>query len=100
LGNWLDHLFHPRLEWLCAGPIWRLHGMLVVVLALLLSIPVFIPMTNFLTAFPIVLLGLALLQRDGLFVMVAYGFGMLGMGYFALIYFLGAAGLRKMLSMI
>lgn len=96
-GNWLDHLFHPRWEWLCSGPLWRFHGVMVAVLALLLAIPIFIPFSNFLTAFPIVLLGLALLQRDGLFVVVAYAFGLLGVGYFALIYLLGAAGVQKLL---
>jgi hypothetical protein len=60
----------PRL----AGPVAeRLAGGLAVLLGLLLSLP--IPFTNIPLAIPLVLLGLALAERDGLMLPIALGLG-------------------------
>jgi hypothetical protein len=60
---WIEKWLHPRLVFLCEGWSERLIGLLVVVLAGILALP--IPGGNFLPGASILLLSLALLEKDG-----------------------------------
>jgi hypothetical protein len=73
--EWLEGLskrfVKQRLTFLASSTsLWRLHGLLVIVLGLLLPLP--IPMTNVILAFPILFLSLGLLEKDGLLILIAY----------------------------
>lgn len=69
----LQKLIHPRWIFLAKNPmLHRLHGLLIFFLAILLSLPLPIPFTNLLTAFPILFMGLGLLEDDGLFIIISY----------------------------
>ena len=66
-------LFQPRLRFLtAAGPVWILHGLLLTVLALLLSLPLPLPFSNMAAAVPILILSWGILEDDGIIVLIGY----------------------------
>lgn len=66
-------IIHPRMGFLTTNPILiRLHGLLVFVLSILLSLPLPIPFSNMLSAIPILFIGLGLLEDDGLMIILSY----------------------------
>jgi len=68
-----EKILHPRWSYLCRNPFWhRVHGMLIAFLSILLALPLPIPMSNMLAAIPIVLIALALLEDDGLYLVAGY----------------------------
>lgn len=68
-----EKILHPRWAFLCRRPaLHRLHGVLIAFLSILLALPLPIPFSNMLAAVPIVLLGLALLEDDGFFLLAGY----------------------------
>ncbi|UHQ19482.1 exopolysaccharide biosynthesis protein [Lysobacter sp. KIS68-7] len=83
----LEHLIRPRLSWMLdsrlAAPVT---GLMLLLLGLLLSLP--IPLTNYLFAVLLLMFALALLERDGALMVVAWvagvgtliAFGFLGGG--------------------
>jgi hypothetical protein len=88
----IERLLHPRLPQLFEQPsVYALAGATVCACGALLLLPLPIPFTNFFPAITIVLIALAVSERDG--VMLAGGGVMFGVtiAYFALI-FLGGAG--------
>jgi hypothetical protein len=69
----------PRMEGLVqAGWIHKLHGVFLFLCALILSLPLPIPFTNFFVATPILCISLGYLEEDGLFVMLGYTIVILG----------------------
>lgn len=76
-GPWLarlEKLIRPRLSWLLAHRAGAmLTGLLLVLLGLLLSLP--IPLTNYLFGVLLLLFALALLERDGALMIVAWSAG-------------------------
>lgn len=69
----VEHLLHPRLLKLASdGPIVRVHGAYAMVLALMAAMPLTLPLNNMIPALPVLLIGLALLERDGLLILIAY----------------------------
>ena len=73
VARWTEKILHPRWAFLCRRPgLHRLHGVLISFLSILLALPLPIPMSNMLAAVPILLLGLALLEDDGLFLIAGY----------------------------
>lgn len=69
----LQKVLHPRLVILTKNPIaHRMHGLLVFVLSVLLSLPLPIPFSNMLAAFPILFIGLGLLEDDGVSIIIGY----------------------------
>ena len=90
LSPWLarlEHLIRPRLSWMLdsriASPVT---GLMLLLLGLLLSLP--IPLTNYLFGALLLMFALALLERDGALMLVAWvaglatlsGFGILSGG--------------------
>lgn len=81
--NAIEHLLHPRLLALASnGPVVRFHGAYTMVLALMAATPLTLPLNNLIPAFPILLIGLALLERDGLLIILAYVVSIFSFAYF------------------
>jgi len=73
LAHFFEKLIHNRLEFL-TKPIYiqKVHGITLCFCSLFLSLPLPIPLTNILAAFPILFLSIGLLEDDGVFVIVSY----------------------------
>lgn len=96
----LQKALKPRLSMLVNQPlIHRMHGLLIFLLASLLSLPLPIPMTNMLTAIPICCLGLGLLEDDGVAVIAAYLLAIVCFFAFGAIFYLGIFSLQKAFSL-
>lgn len=79
----VHRFIYPRLTFLTENSILhRFHGVLAFMLACLLSLPIPIPFTNMMSAFPLLILGLGLLEDDGLLVIIAYLWAFLTFGFF------------------
>lgn len=87
LAPWLDRLerlVRPRAEAVLDLRVASCFtGLLLVLLGLLLSLP--IPFTNFLFGALLLLFALALLERDGWLMLVAWGAGIVGIGVFGVL---------------
>jgi hypothetical protein len=69
----LERGLHPRWSMLTATPTWRaVHLLTITVAALLLALPILVPLTNTLPGWTILLLGCGLLERDGVFVALGH----------------------------
>lgn len=84
LSPWLSRLetmIRPRLPRVVDhGPAMLLTGTLLMLLGLLLSLP--IPMTNYLFALLLLLFALALIERDGVLMLIAWGAGLVAIVVF------------------
>ena len=90
---------YTRWSWLVQTPsLHILHGLTIAVLALLLAIPLPIPFTNMACAIPIVIFGIALLDDDGILIIVAYVLTLLTLTAFSLLFWLGKGGLEHVLG--
>lgn len=67
----IERLLHPRMTLLARGPFARLVGALAVVLSIIVFLPV--PFGNMLPSLAIAVLGLGLVERDGLALLVGGG---------------------------
>ena len=79
-GPWLDRLEaigRPRLGWAAGWGALRLLGLVSLVAALVVLIPV--PGTNVLPSLSIVTIAVAILRRDGLLVLLGAGLGVVGL---------------------
>lgn len=82
--QFLRPLIHSRWIWLSTDDMYRLHGGFVVIMALCLALPLPIPFSNMLFAWALLLLGLGLIEEDGLFICLGYLLG--GSGIFLLVF--------------
>ena len=74
IGPWLaraERLLRPRLAWLALPPMEYLVGIVCLLLAVVLVLPV--PLGNVLPALAISLLALGILERDGLWILAGLG---------------------------
>jgi hypothetical protein len=97
IAGGLERLLHPRLLVLFSQPwMMRFYGSLILVLAFLLCLPLPIPFTNMLAGLPILILGIALLERDG--VVMAFGLvvSLVSMVAFAAVLMMGAEGATRL----
>lgn len=65
---WIERICRPRLTFLIGGPSDRLLGLLVFVLAVVIALPG--PGTNFPPGMAIVFMSIAIIERDGLMLLV------------------------------
>lgn len=80
----LERLVRPRLHALLRHPLAAVFtGLLLVFLGLLLSLP--IPLTNYLFGFLLLLFALAMLERDGALMLVAWVGGAITVGVFGVL---------------
>ena len=92
-----EYLLRPRALWLTrSAGMQQLHAVPILINALLLLLPLPVPMSNVLPAFSILLLAAGLLERDGLFIVGGYIGFVLGVAYFVLVGVAGAEGVRKL----
>jgi hypothetical protein len=85
--RWLESLIKPRLSAMVYGLGERLLGIVTLVLAVALTLP--IPFGNLLPAIALAMLSLALIERDGLLVLVGYAVSVIA-GAWILLLYLGA----------
>lgn len=75
LARWtggLERVTRPRFTFMAEGPFWTACGVGLVLQGLGLALPLPIPGSNWLFVVPVVLYGVALLECDGLLIMVCH----------------------------
>lgn len=88
-------IVRTRLTFLVLSPtLLRVHGLLICVLSLLLALPLPIPFTNTFAAVPIFILGIALLEDDGVAVIIAYTLALICFFAFGTLFWLGETGVQ------
>jgi len=94
----VEKLLKPRLVFMgTVPPLSRLHGAFALVMSLTAALPITIPFGNTVAALPIVLLGLGLLERDGLFILLAYLGAIPCIAFYATLLFLGGKGVEQLI---
>lgn len=95
----LSFLVSTRWEWLVQNSTLNvIHGLTITALAILLALPLPIPFTNLLAAYPILAFGLGILEDDGLMITIGYLLAFLCLSlYIALIWF-GKEGILMLIS--
>jgi hypothetical protein len=68
--RWIERLSRPRLEALTRQPVHRITGLLLVLIGIALALP--IPFTNYLFGILLVVYAVALIERDGIALIVAW----------------------------
>jgi hypothetical protein len=68
--RWIERLSRPRLETLTRQPVHRITGLLLVLIGVALALP--IPFTNYLFGILLVVYAVALIERDGIALIVAW----------------------------
>lgn len=97
--NKLRYFVSSRLVWLVQNPKLRiLHGLVIAFLSLLLALPLPIPFSNMLAAFPLVFFGFAFLEDDGLLLIFAYLLTILCIVFFGLLIWFGKSGVTFLLN--
>lgn len=95
----MQKVIHPRLTVLTQHPFFhRLNGLIVCTLALLLALPIPIPLTNMVAAFPIFCIGLGLLEDDGVFILIGYALSIICFALFFGLIILGMLQVKNHLG--
>jgi len=89
--SWFERLLTPRLEWVTVPRAERIVGAIAVILALVSTLP--IPFGHNLPALGLVLIGLGLIERDGLAILIGAAIGLIGAILLGLVIFGLAHGL-------
>ena len=89
--SWFERLLKPRMSWVTSSHAERLIGVIAIILALVSTLP--IPFGHNLPALGLVLIGLGLIERDGLAILIGAAIGMLGSILLGLVIFGLAHGL-------
>jgi hypothetical protein len=95
----VEKLVRPRMHFLQRWPgMMRFLGVMIMIGGILLSLPVPppFPFTNTIPALAVMFMALGLMERDGVCILIGYGFALLGLVYVALIAFLGVAGVQHL----
>ena len=94
LTNKLRYFITTRLTFMLKDKLYPLHGLTTALLALLLSLPLPIPFTNLLCAYPILFFGFGLLEDDGLMIIIAYLLSFVCFLGFFLLFWFGKEGMQ------
>jgi hypothetical protein len=89
--SWFERLLTPRVEWVTGPRAERIIGIIAIVLAMVSTLP--IPFGHNLPALGLVLIGLGLIERDGLAILMGAAIGMAGSILLGLVIFGLAHGL-------
>ena len=88
----MEFFLRPRWTWLLdTGVLHHAYGAIILVSGLLLLLPLPVPFTNTLPALTVVLLAMAMLERDGYFVIAGLTMFTVTLGFFGAVFFGGAA---------
>ncbi|HAS6141704.1 TPA: exopolysaccharide biosynthesis protein [Vibrio vulnificus] len=82
----LEEYIYPRIQYMEAPVVDQVNGCIILLLGLLISLP--FPFTNIAPAFVVMIMGLGLMERDGLLQIGSFLLGMLsigGIGYFLIL---------------
>ncbi|EHU5002099.1 exopolysaccharide biosynthesis protein [Vibrio vulnificus] len=82
----LEQYIYPRIQYMEAPVVDQVNGCIIMLLGLLISLP--FPFTNIAPAFVVMIMGLGLMERDGLLQIGSFLLGMLsigGIGYFLIL---------------
>jgi hypothetical protein len=93
----LDQITRPRCAFLVHGMLVRLlHGATIAICGLLLALPLPIPLSNALPSWSLILLGMGLLQRDGVVVLLGHLLALMTYAFFAALIVLGTSGVTAL----
>lgn len=94
----MQKTLRPRIVVLCRDPrMHRLNGLVVALMGALLALPLPIPFSNIPVALPILLIGLGLLEDDGLFLIAGYAAAFFGLGVFVALFWFGNVGIEHII---
>jgi hypothetical protein len=95
----VEKLVRPRMHFLQRWPgMINLLGFMIMTGGILLSLPIPppFPLTNTIPGLAVIFMALGIMERDGVCILIGYGFALLGLCYVCLIFFLGAAGVEQL----
>ncbi|MFO0839739.1 MAG: exopolysaccharide biosynthesis protein [Phycisphaerae bacterium] len=95
---WLEVLVRPRFTFMTRGFFWSLCGLAVLIQGLGLALPLPIPWSNSFFALPIVLYAIALLESDGLLMLVSFTISVYQIVFVVKFWDMLVAGSRQILS--
>lgn len=76
----LKRFVYPRWTWICNDPFLHyIHGFFVILMGFYLALPLPIPFSNILAAWALFLMGLGLIEDDGIFICIGYIVGLSGL---------------------
>ncbi|WP_213105137.1 exopolysaccharide biosynthesis protein [Candidatus Protochlamydia amoebophila] len=94
--NKLRYFVYPRLPNLVKNPILLIfHGLMIAILGFVLALPLPIPLSNILAAYPLLIFGLAILEDDGAAILIAYGLSLVCLTILAGLIWLGKEGVSS-----
>ncbi len=96
----LEKFIKPRLNFLTIPMMDHVNYVFMIFCALLLMLPLPVPLTDFLPAYSILFLALGSIEKDGYLVIAGYSMALLTTIYFILIAFLGISGIKALLSLL
>jgi hypothetical protein len=88
--KFLKKISSVRLVFFTRLPFLRVNGILILFLSILLALPLPLPFTNLLSAIPILLISLGLLEDDGLFILIGYLISLICFAFFAALFIISA----------
>lgn len=95
----IERFVRPRMHFLQRWPgMLNLLGFMIMIGGILLSLPIPppFPLTNTIPGFAVIFMALGLMERDGVCILIGYGFALLGLVYVGLIAVLGVAGVQHL----
>lgn len=95
----IEKVLRPRFVWATDSKMAeRIAGLMCLILAISITIP--LPLTNFVPAIGIAIIALGLLGRDGLFVVIGFIIGIIGLSITGGVMLFGVVIMQKMLDLI
>lgn len=96
--SWVERLLHPRQAWVTGAVAERIVGAICILLSVVSTLP--IPLAHNLPAFGLMLIGLGLIERDGIAILAGLAIGLFGVGLLLLVMFGLAHGLMGLMDLI
>lgn len=97
----MEKLVRPRMHFLQRWPgMINFMGFMIMIGGILLSLPIPppFPLTNTIPGLAVAFMALGILERDGVCTLIGYGFILVSLCYFLVIFLLGAKGCQEILN--
>jgi len=99
VSAWIDRWFRPRIPFFVTNSTMiRIHGFFAMFLGVAAALPLPLPFSNMVAALPILLLGISLLEKDGLLAVVSYLAAIPFVIYYGALVYLGYAGFERLMG--